>query len=118
VIVRRWAGSSTSLRGAKAKVWAKLHRLVLDESLAEPALTKPSAEVLAVPTLTGTSPQQLAAHAPTLAPDGDTQRGRPPRLALSDQVLATALYLRVALAAKPLPRCSTAVGQPCTARCC
>jgi hypothetical protein len=31
VIVRRWAGSSTSLRGAKAKVWAKLHRLVLDE---------------------------------------------------------------------------------------
>jgi hypothetical protein len=48
------------------------------------------------------SPQQLAHLAKTLAPDGDTQRGRPPRLAFPDQVLATVLHLRVALAAEPL----------------
>lgn len=48
------------------------------------------------------SPQQLADLTQALAPDGDTQRGRPPRLAFPDQVLATVLHLRVALAAEPL----------------
>ncbi|MEU2490949.1 hypothetical protein [Streptomyces sp. NPDC007883] len=38
----------------------------------------------------------------TLAPDGDTRRGRPPRLAFPDQVLATVLHLHLALAAEPL----------------
>ncbi len=38
----------------------------------------------------------------TLAPAGDTRRGRPPRLTFADQVLATVLHLRVNLAAEPL----------------
>jgi hypothetical protein len=58
--------------------------------------------LLSDPTLTGMSPQQLAHLAEALAPDGDTQRGRPPRLAFPNQVLATVLHLRVALAAEPL----------------
>ncbi|WP_107119998.1 ISAzo13 family transposase, partial [Streptomyces regalis] len=58
--------------------------------------------LLSDPTLTGMSPRQLADLTQALAPDGDTQRGRPPRLAFPDQVLATVLHLRVALAAEPL----------------
>jgi hypothetical protein len=58
--------------------------------------------LLSDPTLTGMSPQQLADLTQTLAPDGDTRRGRPPRLAFPNQVLATVLHLRVALAAEPL----------------
>jgi hypothetical protein len=46
--------------------------------------------------------RQLDDLTATLAPDGDTQRGRPPRLAFAEQVLATVLHLRVALAAEPL----------------
>lgn len=46
--------------------------------------------------------QQLNDLTKTLAPDGDTRRGRPPRLAFADQVLATVLHLRAALAAEPL----------------
>lgn len=46
--------------------------------------------------------QQLNDLTETLAPDGDIRRGRPPRLAFPDQVMATVLHLRAALAAKPL----------------
>ncbi|WP_030742550.1 ISAzo13 family transposase [Streptomyces sp. NRRL F-5135] len=59
-------------------------------------------DLLSDPTLTGMSRQQLADFTKTLAPNGDTQRGRPPRLAFPDQVLASVLHLRVALAAEPL----------------
>ncbi|MFD5480744.1 hypothetical protein ACFWJP_25825 [Streptomyces hawaiiensis] len=48
------------------------------------------------------SRQQLDDLTQALAADGDTRRGRPPRLAFSEQVLATVLHLRVALAAEPL----------------
>ncbi|MEU5106689.1 ISAzo13 family transposase [Streptomyces sp. NPDC021354] len=54
------------------------------------------------PVLTGLSPHQLDDLTQTLATDGDTRRGRPPRLAFPDQVLATVLHLRVNLAAEPL----------------
>jgi hypothetical protein len=60
--------------------------------------------LLSDPTLTGMSPQQLADLTQTLAPDGDTQRGRPPRLAFPDQVLATVLHLRVTTQGRELPR--------------
>lgn len=58
--------------------------------------------LLSDPTLTGMTHRQLNGLTRTLAPDGDTQRGRPPRLAFPEQVLATVLHLRVALAAEPL----------------
>ncbi|MEU2287584.1 ISAzo13 family transposase [Streptomyces sp. NPDC013178] len=58
--------------------------------------------LLSDPELTGLSPHQLDDLTQTLAPDGDTRRGRPPRLAFPDQVLATVLHLRVNLAAEPL----------------
>ncbi|MCX4774857.1 ISAzo13 family transposase [Streptomyces sp. NBC_01285] len=54
------------------------------------------------PALTGMTLQQLNDLTETLAPDGDIRRGRPPRLAFPDQVLATVLHLRAALAAEPL----------------
>ncbi len=37
----------------------------------------------------------------SLAPDGNTRRGRPPRLSFSERVLATVLHQQVALAAEP-----------------
>jgi hypothetical protein len=58
--------------------------------------------LLSDPALTGMPRQQLDDLTEILAPDGDTQRGRPPRLAFPEQVLATVLHLRVALAAEPL----------------
>ncbi len=58
--------------------------------------------LLSDPALTGMSRQQLDDLTGTLALDGDTRRGRPPRLAFPEQVLATVLHLRVALAAEPL----------------
>lgn len=58
--------------------------------------------LLTDPALTGMSPDQLHDLIQTLAPDGDTQRGRPPHLAFPDQVLGTVLHLRVSLAAEPL----------------
>jgi hypothetical protein len=58
--------------------------------------------LLSDPALTGMSRQQLDALTRTLTPDGDARRGRPPRLAFPEQVLATVLHLRVALAAEPL----------------
>ncbi|WLQ39901.1 ISAzo13 family transposase [Streptomyces laculatispora] len=58
--------------------------------------------VLSDPALTGMSRQQLNTLTQTLTLDGDARRGRPPRLAVSEQVLATVLHLRVALAAEPL----------------
>src|SRR5207249_6535038 len=58
--------------------------------------------LLSDPALTGMTHQQLDQLTATLAPDGDTQRGRPPRLTFPEQVLATVLHLRVALAAEPL----------------
>lgn len=58
--------------------------------------------LLSDPALTGLSPHQLHHLAQALASEGDTQRGRPPRLAFPEQVLATVLHLRVALAAEPL----------------
>ncbi|MFD3331018.1 ISAzo13 family transposase [Streptomyces sp. NPDC058701] len=58
--------------------------------------------LLSDPALTGMSRRQLHALTQTLAPDGDTQRGRPPKLTFPDQILATVLHLRVALAAEPL----------------
>ncbi|WUK17519.1 hypothetical protein OHT17_51305 [Streptomyces sp. NBC_00371] len=58
--------------------------------------------LLSDPALTGMSRQQLDDLTETLAPDGDTRRGRPPRLSFPEQVLATVLHLRVALAAEPL----------------
>ncbi|MFI7301380.1 ISAzo13 family transposase [Streptomyces sp. NPDC050121] len=58
--------------------------------------------LLSAPALTGMSPHQLDDLTHTLAPDGDTGRGRPPRLAFPEQVLATVLHLRVSLAAEPL----------------
>jgi hypothetical protein len=58
--------------------------------------------LLSDPALTGMSRQQLEVLTRTLAADGDVQRGRPPRLAFPEQVLATVLHLRVALAAEPL----------------
>ncbi len=48
------------------------------------------------------SPEQLHGLVQTLAPDGDTQLGRPPRLGFPDQVLAAVLHLHLALAAEPL----------------
>ncbi|MFF5715245.1 ISAzo13 family transposase [Streptomyces sp. NPDC012756] len=58
--------------------------------------------LLSDPELTGMTRQQLDHITATLAPDGDLQRGRPPRLSFHEQVLATVLHLRVALAAEPL----------------
>ncbi|GAA3087356.1 hypothetical protein GCM10017562_67040 [Streptomyces roseofulvus] len=58
--------------------------------------------LLSDPALTGMSPDQLHDLVQTLAPDRDTQRGRPPRLAFPDQVLAAVLHLCVNLAAEPL----------------
>lgn len=58
--------------------------------------------VLSDPVLTGMSRQQLSDLTGALAVDGDVKRGRPPRLAFPDQVLAAVLHLRVALAAEPL----------------
>ncbi|MFE9363955.1 ISAzo13 family transposase [Streptomyces sp. NPDC006978] len=58
--------------------------------------------LLSDPALTGMTLQQLNDLTETLAPDGDIRRGRPPRLAYPDQVLATVLHLRAALAAEPL----------------
>ncbi|MFJ9656222.1 ISAzo13 family transposase [Streptomyces microflavus] len=58
--------------------------------------------LLSDPALTGMTLQQLNDLTETLAPDGDIRRGRPPRLAFPDQVLATVLHLRAALAAEPL----------------
>ncbi len=58
--------------------------------------------LLSDPALTGMSRQQLDALTKTLAPDSDVRRGHPPRLAFPEQVLATVLNLRVALAAEPL----------------
>lgn len=58
--------------------------------------------LLSDPSLTGMPRQQLDNLTAMLATDGDIQRGRPPRLTLPEQVLATVLHLRVALAAEPL----------------
>lgn len=58
--------------------------------------------LLSDPALTGMSRQQLDDLTEALAPDGDTRRGRPPRLSFPEQILATVLHLRVALAAEPL----------------
>jgi hypothetical protein len=58
--------------------------------------------LLSDPALTGMSRQQLSDLTDTLALHGDIKRGRPPRLAFPDQVLAAILHLRVALAAEPL----------------
>jgi hypothetical protein len=58
--------------------------------------------LLSDPALTGLAPHQLQHLIHTLAPAGDTRRGRPPRLTFADQVLATVLHLRVNLAAEPL----------------
>ncbi|MEV0185927.1 ISAzo13 family transposase [Streptomyces sp. NPDC050625] len=58
--------------------------------------------LLSDPTLTGMSQQQLNDLTETLAADGDIRRGRPPRLAFPEQVLAAVLHLRVSLAAEPL----------------
>ncbi|MCM1951096.1 ISAzo13 family transposase [Streptomyces sp. G2] len=58
--------------------------------------------LLSDPTLTGMSPQQLTDLTQALTPDTDDRRGRPPRLGLPDQVLATVLHLHLALAAEPL----------------
>ncbi|MFH9742648.1 ISAzo13 family transposase [Streptomyces roseolus] len=61
-----------------------------------------SPALLSDPELTGLAPHQLQHLIRTLAPAGDTRRGRPPRLTFADQVLATVLHLRVNLAAEPL----------------
>ncbi|MFF5969797.1 ISAzo13 family transposase [Streptomyces collinus] len=58
--------------------------------------------LLSDPELTGMTRQQLHQLTATLVPDGDFQRGRPPRLSFLEQVLATVLHLRVTLAAEPL----------------
>lgn len=58
--------------------------------------------LLSDPALTGMSRQQLDHLTKALAPDSDTRRGRPPRLSFPEQILATVLHLRVALAAEPL----------------
>ncbi|SNX88178.1 hypothetical protein SAMN06272735_8615 [Streptomyces sp. TLI_55] len=47
----------------------------------------------------GGSPAAVKDLTDTLALDGDVKRGRPPRLAFHDQVLAAVLHLRVALVA-------------------
>jgi hypothetical protein len=73
--------------------------------------------LLSAPALTGMSRQQLNDLIDALALHGDVKRGRPPRLAFPDQVLAAILHLRVALPRNPSPCCSTAVGPPCTAPC-
>ncbi|MCX4635010.1 ISAzo13 family transposase [Streptomyces sp. RPA4-5] len=58
--------------------------------------------LLSDPALTGLAPHQLQHLIETLAAEGDTHRGRPPRLTFADQVVATVLHLRVNLAAEPL----------------
>jgi hypothetical protein len=58
--------------------------------------------LLSDPALTGLTSHQLQQLIQTLAPQGDTRRGRPPRLTFDDQVLATMLHLHVNLAAEPL----------------
>ncbi|WP_405634390.1 ISAzo13 family transposase [Streptomyces sp. NBC_00056] len=58
--------------------------------------------LLSDPALTGMSRQQLEALTRTLNPDGNARRGRPPWLAFPEQILATVLHLRGALAAEPL----------------
>ncbi|SED65740.1 Rhodopirellula transposase DDE domain-containing protein [Streptomyces sp. 2112.3] len=57
---------------------------------------------LSHPELTGMTHWRLDQLTRTLTPDGNTQRGRPPRLSFPEQVLAAVLHLRVALAAEPL----------------
>ncbi|MDH6144369.1 hypothetical protein P3T35_006411 [Kitasatospora sp. GP30] len=52
--------------------------------------------------MTGMSEQQLDELTQILAPLGDSRRGRPPRLAFPNQVLAAVIHLRVNLAAEPL----------------
>jgi hypothetical protein len=49
--------------------------------------------LLSDPALTGMTHRQLDQLTGTLAPDGDTQRGRPPRLSFPEQVLATVLHM-------------------------
>lgn len=71
--------------------------------------------LLSDPALTGMSRQQLDALTGTLALNGDTRRARPPQLAFPEQVLATVLHLRVALAAEPLAVLLAAAGPRCTA---
>ncbi|MFE9812271.1 ISAzo13 family transposase [Streptomyces sp. NPDC005548] len=58
--------------------------------------------LLSDPALTGLTSHQLQQLIQTLAPQGDTRRGRPPRLTFDDQVLATMLHLHVNVAAEPL----------------
>ncbi|MER0484697.1 ISAzo13 family transposase [Streptomyces sp. Edi2] len=58
--------------------------------------------LLSDPALTGMSRQQLDDLTGTLALNGDAGRGRPPRLAFPEQILATVLHLRLSLAAEPL----------------
>ncbi|GLV88533.1 hypothetical protein Slala03_82220 [Streptomyces lavendulae subsp. lavendulae] len=58
--------------------------------------------LLSDPELTGMTHHQLEQLTRTLTLDGDPRRGRPPRLTFPEQVLATVLHLRVALAAEPL----------------
>ncbi|MFJ1958744.1 ISAzo13 family transposase [Streptomyces microflavus] len=58
--------------------------------------------LLSDPALIGMTRQHLNDLTETLAPDGDIRRDRPLRLAFPDQVLATVLHLRAALAAEPL----------------
>ncbi|MEU6274176.1 ISAzo13 family transposase [Streptomyces populi] len=58
--------------------------------------------LLSDPALTGLTSHQLQQLIQTLAPQGDTRRGRPLRLTFDDQVLATMLHLHVNLAAEPL----------------
>ncbi|MFI7182125.1 ISAzo13 family transposase [Streptomyces anthocyanicus] len=58
--------------------------------------------LLSDPALTGLTSHQLQQLIQTLAPQGDTRRGRPPRLTFDDQVMATMLHLHVNLAAEPL----------------
>jgi hypothetical protein len=68
----------------------------------EPCEPEWTPALLTDPALTGMSPGQLHDLVQELTPDGDPQRGRPPRLAFHDQVLATVLHLHVNLAAEPL----------------
>ncbi|MFD3775754.1 ISAzo13 family transposase [Streptomyces sp. NPDC058612] len=68
----------------------------------EPCESEWTPALLTDPALTGMSPDQLHDLVQALTPDGDTQRGRPPRLAFPDQVLATVLHLHVNLTAEPL----------------
>ncbi|MGW0886187.1 ISAzo13 family transposase, partial [Streptomyces sp. NPDC002671] len=68
----------------------------------QPPAPKWDQTLLSDPALTGMTRQQLNDLTKTLSSDGDAKRGRPPRLDFPEQVLATVLHLRVALAAEPL----------------